>query len=153
KWGMLGAFEGLGELEPFLPEREKEFGRGFLEGMLAGRRMTAAFWAEIRRERGKLNRWCAEIFERYDLVLTPTVPFDPPPARGPLPAETEGRRAAPVGVASFTIPWNRAWHPAPTVRAGFSQAGLPVGLQIAAPRHRDDLVLQAASAFGGGGRG
>src|SRR4029450_7883745 len=85
KWGMLGAFEGLGELEPFLPEREKEFGRGFLEGMLAGRRMTAAFWAEIRRERGKLNRWCAEIFERYDLVLTPTVPFDPPPPPGEPP--------------------------------------------------------------------
>jgi aspartyl-tRNA(Asn)/glutamyl-tRNA(Gln) amidotransferase subunit A len=52
-----------------------------------------------------------------------------------------------VGVASFTIPWNLAWHPAATVRAGFSQAGLPVGLQIAAPRHRDDLVLQAAYAF------
>jgi Asp-tRNA(Asn)/Glu-tRNA(Gln) amidotransferase A subunit family amidase len=100
--------------------------------MLAGRRMTPAFWAEIRREREKLNRWCAEMFARYDLLLTPTVPFDPPPARGPLPAETEGRKQPAVGVASFTIPWNLAWHPAATVRAGFSQARLPVGLQIAA---------------------
>ncbi len=33
---------------------------------------------------------------------------------------------------------------AATVRAGFSDAGLPVGLQIVGPRHRDDLVLQAA---------
>jgi aspartyl-tRNA(Asn)/glutamyl-tRNA(Gln) amidotransferase subunit A len=33
------------------------------------------------------------------------------------------------------------------VRAGFSRAGLPVGLQIVGPRHRDDLVLQAAFAF------
>ncbi|TMA33315.1 MAG: amidase [Deltaproteobacteria bacterium] len=147
KWGMLGAFEGLGEIERLLPEHEKEFGRGFLEGMLAGRRMTPAFWAEIRREREKLNRWCAEMFARYDLLLTPTVPFDPPPARGPLPAETEGRKQPAVGVASFTIPWNLAWHPAATVRAGFSQARLPVGLQIAAPRHRDELVLQAAHAF------
>ena len=30
---------------------------------------------------------------------------------------------------------------------GLSQAGLPVGLQIVGPRHRDDLVLQAAHAF------
>jgi aspartyl-tRNA(Asn)/glutamyl-tRNA(Gln) amidotransferase subunit A len=147
KWGMLGAFEGLGEIEELLPEHESEFGRGYLQGMLAGRRMTPAFWAEIRRERGKLNRWCAETFERFDLVLTPTVPFDAPPARGPLPLETEGRSQPPVGVASFTIPWNLAWHPAATVRAGLSKAGLPVGLQIAAPRHRDDLVLQAAFAF------
>jgi len=50
-------------------------------------------------------------------------------------------------VASFTIPFNLSWHPAATVRAGFSQAGLPVGLQIVGPRHRDDLVLQAAFAF------
>jgi aspartyl-tRNA(Asn)/glutamyl-tRNA(Gln) amidotransferase subunit A len=147
KWGMLGAFEGLGELEPLLPEHESKFGRGFLQGMLAGRRMTPLFWAEIRRERAKLNRWCAEMFERFDLLLTPTVPFDPPDARGPLPAETEGRAQPAVGVASFTIPWNLAWHPAATVRAGFSKAKLPVGLQIAAPRHRDDLVLQAAYAF------
>jgi aspartyl-tRNA(Asn)/glutamyl-tRNA(Gln) amidotransferase subunit A len=147
KWGLQGAFEGLGELEPLLPEHEKDFGRGFLQGMLAGRRMTPLFWAEIRRERAKLNRWCAEVFERFDLVLTPTVPFDAPPARGPLTAETEGREQPPVGVASFTIPWNLSWHPAATVRAGFSKAGLPVGLQIAAPRHRDDLVLQAAFAF------
>ena len=52
-----------------------------------------------------------------------------------------------ASVASFTIPFNLSWHPAATVRAGFSKAGLPVGLQIVAPRHRDDLVLQAAHAF------
>jgi len=33
------------------------------------------------------------------------------------------------------------------VRAGFSKAGLPVGLQIVAVSRRDDLVLQAAFAF------
>jgi aspartyl-tRNA(Asn)/glutamyl-tRNA(Gln) amidotransferase subunit A len=147
EWGLLGAFEMLGEIEPLLPEREQEFGRGFLKGALAGRRMTPALWAEIRRQREQLNRWCGELFERFDLLLTPTVPFDPPPARGPLPAETEGRKQPAVGVASFTIPWNLAWHPAATVRAGFSKARLPVGLQIVAPRHRDDLVLQAAFAF------
>ena len=147
EWAVLGAFEMLGRIEPLLPEHAKEFGRGFLKGALAGRRMTPVIWAEIRRQREKLNRWCAETFARYDLLLTPTVPFDPPPARGPLPAETEGRQQPVVGVASFTIPWNLAWHPAATVRAGLSKAGLPVGLQIAAPRHRDDLALQAAFAF------
>jgi aspartyl-tRNA(Asn)/glutamyl-tRNA(Gln) amidotransferase subunit A len=147
EWALLNAFEMMGEFEPLLPEHEHEFGRGFLKGMLAGRRMTPLIWTEIRRQRGELNRWCAEIFDRFDLVLTPTVPFDPPFARGPLPAEVEGRRQPVVGVASFTIPWNLAWHPAASVRAGFSKAGLPVGLQIAAPRHRDDLALQAAFAF------
>jgi aspartyl-tRNA(Asn)/glutamyl-tRNA(Gln) amidotransferase subunit A len=147
QWALLNAFEMMGEFEALLPEHEQEFGRGFLKGMLMGRRMTPAIWTEIRHQREQLNRWCAQIFERFDLVLSPTVPFDPPPARGPLTDEVEGRRQPVVGVASFTIPWNLAWHPAATVRAGFSKAGLPVGLQIAAPRHRDDLALQAAFAF------
>jgi aspartyl-tRNA(Asn)/glutamyl-tRNA(Gln) amidotransferase subunit A len=50
-------------------------------------------------------------------------------------------------VAAFTIPFNLSWHPAATVRAGISRAGLPAGLQIVGPRHRDDLVLRAARVF------
>jgi aspartyl-tRNA(Asn)/glutamyl-tRNA(Gln) amidotransferase subunit A len=34
-----------------------------------------------------------------------------------------------------------------TVRAGLSRAGLPVGLQIVAPQHRDDRALMLAYAF------
>ena len=147
EWGLVSAFDLLGEIEHLLPEHEQSFGRAFLRGALAARRMTPKLWGDIRRARGALNRWCADTFERFDLLLTPTVPFDPPPARGPFPEETEGRRQPPAGVATFTIPFNLSWHPAATVRAGFSQAGLPVGLQIVAPRHRDDLVLQAAYAF------
>ncbi len=109
--------------------------------------MTPELFARIAASREQLNRWCAEVFDRFDLLLTPTVPYDPPPARGPFPTEIEGRKLPWASVGSFTIPFNLSWHPAATVRAGFSQAGLPVGLQIVGPRHRDDLVLQAAHAF------
>jgi aspartyl-tRNA(Asn)/glutamyl-tRNA(Gln) amidotransferase subunit A len=146
-WGLSGAFDLLGRLEPLLPEHEKEFGRGFLAGVKMGAQMTPARWAAMRKRREELARWCAETFSHYDLLLTPTVPYDPPPARGPFPEELEGRKLPLASVASFTIPFNLSWHPAATVRAGFSRAGLPVGLQIVGPRHRDDLVLQAAFAF------
>ena len=146
-WGLVGAFEMMAKLAPLLPEREGDFGRAFLRGVLAGRAMTPERWGEIQRRREALNRWCAGVFERFDLLLTPTVPYDPPAARGPFPTETEGRTQPLASVASFTIPFNLSWHPAATVRAGLSRAGLPVGLQIVAPRHRDDLVLQAAFAF------
>lgn len=146
-WGMTGAFELYGEIEHLLPDRAEEFGRGFLAAVKNGPRMTTQLWTHIRHQRAKLNEWCAAVFDRFDLLLTPTVPFDPPPAGGPLPRETEGRVQPPGNVGSFTIPFNLSWHPAATVRAGFSRAGLPVGLQIVGPRHRDDLVLQASCAF------
>jgi aspartyl-tRNA(Asn)/glutamyl-tRNA(Gln) amidotransferase subunit A len=146
-WGMVGAFELLGRLSPFLPQREHEFGRAFLKGIRAGARMTPELWNAIRKRREELNRWCAELFDHFDLLLTPTVPFDAPPAKGPFPAEIEGRPQPAASVGSFSMPFNLSWHPAATVRAGMSRAGLPVGLQIVGPRHRDDLVLQAARAF------
>jgi len=146
-WGMVGAFEALARLAPLLPEHEHEFGRAFIEGIKTGRHMTPERWGEAKRRREELNRWCAQIFERFDILLTPTVPYDPPAAKGPFPSEVEGRRQPWGSVGSFTMPFNLSWHPAATVRAGFSRAGLPVGLQIVGPRHSDDLVLQAAFAF------
>lgn len=147
EWGMLGAFELASHLHPLLPEHEAEFGRGFLASVKLGWQMTPEVSGKAMQQRARLNDWCAEIFERFDLLVTPTVPFDPPPARGPFPEETEGRRQVIAGVASFTIPFNLSWHPAATVRVGLSRAGLPMGMQIVGPRHRDDVVLQAARAF------
>jgi Asp-tRNA(Asn)/Glu-tRNA(Gln) amidotransferase A subunit family amidase len=146
-WGLLSAFQLLSRLHPHLPERAEELSRSFLRGLELARRMTPERWGALARERAALGAWAAGLFERVDLLLTPTVPYDPPPARGPFPEQTEGRAQPPFGVAAFTIPWNLAWNPAASVRAGLSRRGLPVGLQIVGPRHRDDLVLRAALAF------
>ncbi len=147
EWGLMGAFEKAAELHHLLPEHEHEFGRGFLRGIKTGWNMTPEIFDQGQRSRMQLNNWCAQIFDEYDLLVTPTLPFDPPPAKGPYPRETEGRPQLAWGVASFTIPFNLSWHPAGTVRAGLSRAGLPIGMQIVAARHRDELVLQAARAF------
>jgi aspartyl-tRNA(Asn)/glutamyl-tRNA(Gln) amidotransferase subunit A len=146
-WSLANSLELAAKLHPLLPEHESEFGRQFLSSVKQGWRMTPERWAGAQRRREQLNRWCADVFGRYDLLLTPTAPYDPPPAKGPFPTELEGKKLGLASVASFTIPFNLCWHPAATVRAGFSRAGLPVGLQIIGPRHRDDLVLQAAFAF------
>jgi aspartyl-tRNA(Asn)/glutamyl-tRNA(Gln) amidotransferase subunit A len=147
EWALLGAFELAAELHHLLPEHEESFGRTFLRGIKTAWDMTPEKFGKGQRMRMQLNSWCTEIFDEYDLLVTPTMSFDPPPAKGPYPEETEGRRQPAWAVAAFTIPFNLSWHPAATVRAGFSRAGLPVGMQIVGPRHRDDVVLQAARAF------
>jgi len=146
-WALLGCFELASHLYQLLPEHENEFGRGFLTGVKYGWQMTPEIWGRTAELRARLNDWCAQLFERVDLLVTPTVPYDPPPAKGPFPEDTEGRPQILAGVAAFTIPFNLSWHPAATVRVGLSGANLPMGMQIVGPRHRDDLVLQAARAF------
>ena len=44
---------------------------------------------------------------------------------------------------SFTYPFNMTRSPAGTVCAGFTSAGLPVGLQVVGPQHADVVVLRA----------
>jgi aspartyl-tRNA(Asn)/glutamyl-tRNA(Gln) amidotransferase subunit A len=147
-WGLLGAFLLASRLDPHLAGREELIGRGLMAGIaLARREMNASHFGQLAALRAAIVRWCAALFERYDLLLTPTVPFDPYPAPGPYPQETEGRPQPWSNVGSFTIPFNLSWHPAATVRVGLSRRGLPMGMQIVAGRQRDDLVLQAARIF------
>jgi len=146
-WAVMGSFELAARLYSLLPAREADFGKTFITGVKYGWQVTPESWGKAARLRAQLNDWCTELFERVDVLVTPTVPYDPPPAKGPFPEETEGRKQILAGVAAFTIPFNLSWHPAATVRVGLSRAGLPMGMQIVGPRHRDDLVLQVARAF------
>lgn len=147
-WSLLGAFDSASALLPHLPSREGDFHRAYIGGIKHNWDMTPERWAEAAVSRNEVSNWCAEIFSGCHLLITPTVPYDPPPPGGPFPQETEGREhMASASVAVFTIPFNQSWHPAATVRAGLSNAGLPIGLQIVGPRHCEDLVLQAARAF------
>lgn len=147
EWGLLTVFEVGAKLAKLRPERDGELTRGLLETLRYVESMSQTMWSEIARKRAEVVAWCARTFTDYDVLITPTVPYDPPPARGPFPSETEGRPQITASVASFTIPFNLSWNPAVTVRAGTSRAGLPVGLQIVGPHHREDLLLGLARAF------
>jgi Asp-tRNA(Asn)/Glu-tRNA(Gln) amidotransferase A subunit family amidase len=147
-WAFLSGAENWAEIKELVDGKEDCLGRGFWAGLEAASRLTLLDHARFQRERAILNEELASVFRRYDLLLTPTLPCDAFPARGPMPSEIDGvALESPMHAVAFTYPFNMSGHPAATVRAGFSRAALPVGLQIVAERHRDDLVLQAAAAF------
>jgi len=125
-----------------------EFGRAFLAGAESAQRVGWDKVAAAQRKRTELNRWCQKVFERYDLLLTPTLPSEAFAAGGPPPKEIDGKPLPDLlSAVVFTYPFNMSGHPAASVRAGMTDSGLPCGLQIVAERHRDDLVLQAAYAY------
>jgi Asp-tRNA(Asn)/Glu-tRNA(Gln) amidotransferase A subunit family amidase len=103
---------------------------------------------KAQKVRAKLVRQLWEFFENYDVLLTPTLPIEAIDARGAWPTKIAGVEISnPLHVVAFTYPFNLSGHPAASVRAGFSDLGMPVGLQIVAGRHRDDLVLQLSRAY------
>jgi aspartyl-tRNA(Asn)/glutamyl-tRNA(Gln) amidotransferase subunit A len=148
EWALVCSAESYALLAPYIEAHRGEWGRAFLEGLERGRDVTPEFIGKAQRKRALLNEALARIFERYALLLTPTLPTDAFAAAGPMPRAIDGVPIpTALGAVAYTYPFNFSGHPAATVRAGFTDVGLPAGLQIIAPRHRDDLVLQAAYAY------
>jgi aspartyl-tRNA(Asn)/glutamyl-tRNA(Gln) amidotransferase subunit A len=83
----------------------------------------------------------------YDLLLTPTLTVPPFPVHMQGPEKVDGRMVPSFQWLSFTLPINMTGQPAATVPAGWTQDGLPVGLQIVGRHLQDETVLRAAAAF------
>ena len=86
-------------------------------------------------------------FERYDLLLTPTVACPPLQIGQFYPDEIGGVKVGREAASAFTYIFNMTGQPAATVPCGFTKAGLPIGLQIVGRRFEDVTVLRASAAF------
>lgn len=105
-----------------------------------GANLNDHFDAEMART--ALMRQMANFHQDYDLLISPTLTVPP------FSAEIE----RPQGETRYSwtklcIPFNLTRQPAASIPCGFTDAGLPVGLQIIGPYSADLAVLQAARAF------
>ncbi len=102
-----------------------------------GETLRTILWHRVRR-----------FFERYDLLILPTVAAKPFPVEQPYPTEINGRPLADYTQWFFlTYAISLTGLPAISVPCGFTRDGLPVGLQIVGRRRQETAVLAAAAAF------
>ena len=105
---------------------------------------TIPRYAEVLRLREVLQAHMAVVFDDVDVVLCPTTAVPAFDADGPPPTVIDGQEVG-MGMATpYTMPANLCWNPAVSVPAGLTADGLPVGLQIIARRHRDEVPLRLA---------
>lgn len=109
----------------------------------AGAAITPADVARALRLKLRIEASLSALFASYDLLLCPTAPVTAWSIDALGPATIGGRPAGPRGHAAFTPLFNYCGVPACSVPAGLVR-GLPVGLQVVAPRFEDARVLQCA---------
>ena len=102
-------------------------------------------FVEAERQRDLLAHRMREFHETYDLLLTPTSIVTPFETAHAHPPEWDPDRAWVWELPTF--PFNFSRQPALTVPCGFTDAGLPVGLQIVGPIYQDARTLRAARAY------
>jgi amidase len=100
-------------------------------------------WAD--RERAAFYRRVAEMFERYDVFITPSAGTPAFDVNLTHPATIDGVKLENyMGAATLNATMTMASCAAVAVPAGFDQFGRPIGLQIAAPPRQEARALAAA---------
>jgi amidase len=113
-----------------------------------GERLTPGDIASALTRRTELFHRMREFMARYEFFVLPTTQVPPFDVTQPYPTEIDG-----VPMKTY-IDWMQSCYfisivgnPAISVPCGFTEAGLPVGLQIVGRHNEDWLLLQIAHAF------
>jgi aspartyl-tRNA(Asn)/glutamyl-tRNA(Gln) amidotransferase subunit A len=80
----------------------------------------------------------------FDVLLSPTAPM---PAFAAEWAAPRNDPATPFEHIAFTLPFNMSEQPASSINCGYTNSGLPIGLQIVGRRFDDLGVLQVSRAY------
>ena len=109
--------------------------------------ISAVDYIRAQQARAKFNEEALKLMQDVDLLAGPTEPVPAPPLLSPdvtLQGKTLGITAA---LTQYTRPYNITGFPAISVPCGFSEDGLPIGLQLAGRPFDEMTVLRAAYAY------
>ena len=132
-------------LEPFLAEWRDRIDPGLLEVVEEGNRLSGVELSKASFARAAFYQEVRQFFQRYDLLLSPTLAV--PPFTAGMERPPDYPAGSRLSWVAFTYPFNLTGHPAATVPCGFTADGLPIGLQIVGRRLQDGVVLRASAAF------
>ena len=139
------SYVGLGNL---LEQHADKLHPESVTELIRARAVTAEQYSKALTRLWHFRSQMADLFEDYDLLITPTnpvtaFPVDEQPSEiGGVPVEPHWTTFMPLQVF-----WNLTGYPVASVPCGFGEDGLPVGMMIAAKWGREDLVLKASAAF------
>jgi aspartyl-tRNA(Asn)/glutamyl-tRNA(Gln) amidotransferase subunit A len=124
-----------------LAEHPEMFGEDVRRRLVSGRDTNAAEYILARQTQAEVRRDLSRLLERFQIILLPSTALTAPPISG-------GDAAAQArSLTRFTAPFNLTGLPAVSIPCGFSQEGLPIGLQLVAGAWKEARLLQAARAF------
>ena len=113
----------------------------------AGLFISAADYLRAQQARSMFNDQAHRLLEQVDLLAGPTEPVTAPKLLANR-VQAGGRTVGTVtALTQYTRAYNITGFPAVSVPCGFSESGLPIGLQLAGRPFDDVTVLRAAHAY------
>lgn len=134
---------------PLLQGRDELASQTLIDTIALGNGYSAVKLSNANSARTRLFREFQALFERFDILVSPTLTAPPLPIdvdpTGDI--EIDGVNCGTIRGAwyPFTFPQNLSGHPAITIPCGKTASGLPLGLHLCAPWYRDLALLQVAT--------
>jgi aspartyl-tRNA(Asn)/glutamyl-tRNA(Gln) amidotransferase subunit A len=145
-WPRFGA-AGVAYVMAMHPGKERLLGPRFQAMLDLGRGVSAAEYLAGIEIFERLRGESESLFERFDLVMTPSAAALPWPAEQPYPEVIDGKKVGPRGHAVYTGWVNACGIPAINLPCAPSQRGMPIGFQLAARFGADHLLLDLSEKF------
>lgn len=128
-------------------DRRSEIGRDILVLVEQGRLIPAIDYLNAQRVRTVLARDFAKIWRNLDCLLTPATAITAPKIGEMTVAFGSVTEDVRMAATRLARPFNVLGWPALALPCGFSNAGLPIGLQLVGPPRQEDSLLQAGAAL------
>jgi aspartyl-tRNA(Asn)/glutamyl-tRNA(Gln) amidotransferase subunit A len=147
EWALAGLSEIVMELGDLYPACEDQLTTEIAFGLKVAEQVyNIGSRGRIEAQRIAMNECMAKIFDQVDFVIASTNPDVAFGAEGPMPQEVGGVHTQLGNNGALTIPSNIYGSPAISIPIGVSaeRAGLPFGLQVLAPHHREPWLLDLA---------
>ncbi|HTZ34686.1 MAG TPA: amidase [Stellaceae bacterium] len=131
-------------LRGMTPEKAALMDPGLAETCRAGEAVTQEQLTEALAKRAALGAALRQFFDRYDILLSPTMPI--PAAYAEPRSDGQPDPGNYRDWLTYTWAFNLTRNPSASIPCGFAD-GLPLGLMVTGPLYDDLGVLQACRAY------
>jgi aspartyl-tRNA(Asn)/glutamyl-tRNA(Gln) amidotransferase subunit A len=135
------------DLKPKLEEWRDKMDPGLVKAIEAGAGYSGQSFTKAMNIRRLYYDIIYHIFEKYDIIITPTVACTAFELGKNNPERIGGKPVSPASWTLFTFVFNMTGHPAASIPCGWSSERLPIGMQIVGKRFADLTVLQVSKVF------
>ena len=140
---ILAESDGATYHRPWLEERPQDYGPTIRRRLLAASLLPGQVVHKAARMRGLFRREWLGLFEKYDAVICPTTPSVAGKIGYVGDVETRERAEQLFGNRkSATFPAALAGTPAMSMPCGFSEDGMPIGLQVMAGHFQESTIVR-----------
>lgn len=140
--------------DEYVRTRPQDHGRDVLARLLMGKLIPAVDYLNGQRVRCLITREFEDALKQVDVIVSPTSPVAAPRiddcVSGSLDVDGQRMDLVDVSVSLLTrctIPFNVTGHPAVSVPCGFTDSGLPIGLQLTGRAFGEGDLLRVAFAY------